>query len=69
MKPQKAQPVSATIGWKLLERIAEYYEFPSVVFLGGLEQFKHRTRKESVRFKRLEFQRKLKELFEEYYGD
>jgi len=40
------------IEWKLLARIAEYYQFPSAVFLGNLDRFKgHKTRNKALRRK------------------
>ena len=36
---------------RLLNRIAEYYEFPFAVFLGNLKIFKHKTRNQALRKK------------------
>ena len=46
---------------KLLNRIAEYYEFPLAVFLGNLKIFKHKTRNQALRRKADLFD-KIKEL-------
>ena len=54
---------------KLLERIAEYYEFPMAVFFSNTKAFKGKTRIESKLKKIKEFEKKLKELMEDYFGD
>ena len=60
-----AKKLKVEIEWKLLERIAEYYQFPSAVFLGNLDIFKHapKTRDEVFR-KKVELFDKIKELTE-----
>lgn len=35
-----AKDLKVEIKWKLLQRIAEFYEFPSAVFLGNKKMFK-----------------------------
>lgn len=60
-----AKKLKIEIEWKLLERIAEYYEFPSAVFLGNVKVFpKAKTRNESWR-KKAELFDKIRELCEE----
>ena len=52
------------IEWKLLERIAEFYEFPSAVFLGNMKIFpKCKTRRESFR-KKAQLYDKIKEVID-----
>ena len=60
-------PVEVTIKWSLLERIAEYYEFPSAVFLlKDRSAFPEnvRTRKENIMWKAERYDR-IKEITEE----
>ena len=47
------------IEWKLLARIAEYYQFPSAVFLGNMKMFRHKTRSKAWR-KKAELYDKIK---------
>ncbi len=47
------------IEWKLLERIAEYYQFPSAVFLGNKKMFRHKTRNQAFK-KKVELYDKIK---------
>lgn len=49
---------------KLLERIAEYYEFPLAVFFGNVKMFGDRTRNVALR-KKAGIYDKIKELMEE----
>lgn len=50
------------IEWKLLERIAKYYEFPVAVFLGNMKAFpKGKTRNEVLK-KKAELYDKIKEI-------
>jgi len=57
------------IEWKLLERIAEFYEFPTAVFLGNLKIFpKSKTRNESFR-KKAQLYDKIKEIIEDEQDD
>jgi len=50
------------IEWKLLERIAEFYEFPSAVFLGNMKIFpKCKTRNKLFK-KKAELYDKIKDL-------
>ena len=51
----------------LLERIAEYYEFPFAVFLGSEKMFKAKTRAKSILKKNREFEIRLIELIDEYF--
>lgn len=51
------------IEWKLLERIAEYYEFPVAVFLGNNKMFKDKTRSKALR-REAELYNKIKEIVE-----
>jgi len=64
------KPLTVTIRWSCLERIAEYYEFPSAVFLLGEDNWKEhpRTRNQELHLKSQEFKKKLDDLVEEYYG-
>lgn len=59
------KPLNIEIEWKFLERIAEYYQFPSAVFLGDSHMFKYKTRDDALK-KKAEFFDKVKELFEEH---
>ena len=53
------------VEWKLLERIAEFYQFPTTVFLGNLKVFpKRKTREDSFR-KKAELFDKIKEGIED----
>ena len=36
--------IKVEVEWKLLQRIAEYYQFPSAVFLGSNDMFKHQPK-------------------------
>jgi hypothetical protein len=55
---------------KLLERISEYYQFPLAVFFMKADDIsKARTRNDARLNRILEFEEKLKELIEEYFGD
>ena len=40
------KPLKVELEWSLLERIAEYYQFPSAVFLGNKKMFKAKTAEE-----------------------
>ena len=53
------------IEWKLLKRIASYYQFPSAVFLGNMDMFKEKpkTRSQALR-KKAELYDKIKDLME-----
>ena len=53
-----AKNFKVEIDWKLLERIAEFYEFPVVVFLGNKKMFKSKTRENYFR-KKLEKIKKI----------
>ncbi|MBM4137821.1 MAG: hypothetical protein FJ241_13490 [Nitrospira sp.] len=56
-----------SIEWRLLQRIAEYYQFPSAVFLMPFKNFpKEKTREDGVLNNANEFREKLNALFEEY---
>jgi methylglyoxal synthase len=58
-----------TVKWSLLQRVAEYYQFPVAVFLGSAEMLpKERTREESFAKRYKEFAEKVKLLTEEYFG-
>lgn len=57
------------IDLKLLERIAEYYEFPLAVFFGNEKCFTTKRRGDFLIVRAKEFQEKLNALVEEYYGD
>ena len=48
---------------KLLEKIADYYEFPMAVFFSEAKHFKG-TRKENLRKKVTEFKRELTKLID-----
>jgi len=61
MKKDQKTPLKVTIEWKLLERIAEYYEFPSTVFVGNVEVFEHKTRNEAI-FKMAKKYEKIRDL-------
>lgn len=62
-----AKKLKVEIEWKLLERIAEYYKFPSAVFLGNLDVFKHAPKtRDKVFRKKVELFDKIKELTEEF---
>ena len=54
------------IEWRLLERIAEFYEFPVGVFLSNFDNFREfpKTRKESLQ-KKAEMFDKIKEIIED----
>lgn len=58
-----------SIDLELLERIAEYYEFPLAVFFSDIKCFKHKTRKESKLKRIKDFEKELNDLFKEYFGD
>jgi hypothetical protein len=57
------------IDLNLLERIAEYYEFPFAVFFSDIKSFKNKTRTESKLKRIKDFENKLAQLFNEYFGD
>lgn len=59
-------PLKVEIEWKHLEKIAEFYEFPIIVFLGNDGRFppSKLTRNEIIR-KKAELFDKLKDIFEE----
>jgi len=50
--------------WSFLQRIAEYYEFPSAVFLGNKKVFRTKTRSQALKKKAQLFD-KIKELVEQ----
>ena len=60
------KPLRVTIEWQLLERIAEFYEFPCAIFLGNMDCFKDlpKTREESLIKNSHKFD-KIKEIVEE----
>ena len=58
------KPLKVELEWKLLERIAEYYQFPSAVFLGNKKMFRHKTRNQALTKKAQLFD-KIKELVEQ----
>ena len=39
------------IEWELLERIADYYQFPVAIFLADIKVFKNKTRNEALQQK------------------
>ena len=39
------------IEWELLERIADYYQFPVAIFLTDIKVFKNKTRNEALQQK------------------
>ena len=53
-----AKNFKVEIDWKLLKRIAEFYEFPVAVFLGNKKMFKGKTRGDYFR-KKLERIKKI----------
>lgn len=59
------------IKWSVLQRIAEYYQFPVAVFLGDgiLQRMKEKTRQESLVKKARDFGNEIKDLVREFYGD
>lgn len=63
---KKEKPLEVTLKWKLLERIAEYYEFPTAVFLSDINNFDSlpKTRNETFRQKAEKFD-KIKDIFED----
>mgnify|MGYP001564198017 FL=1 len=61
------KPLKVTLAWKFLERIAEYYEFPSAVFLGNRKMFKEKTRKESLRKVFHNFKMRMTALIDEFF--
>jgi len=52
------------VEWKLLERIAQFYKFPSAVFLGNMKMFKYKTRNQALR-RKAELYDKIKEIIDE----
>jgi hypothetical protein len=61
------KPLKVEIEWKHLQRIAEYYQFPSAVFLSDLKLFTHKTRHESLKQKAELFD-KIKDLVRQTEG-
>ena len=62
----KEKPLKVEIEWQLLERIAEYYQFPVAVFCGNRGMFKEQPKTRDETFKRkLEAFDKIKEIIEE----
>ena len=57
----REESLKVELEWKFLQRIAEFYEFPSAVFLGNAKMFKHKTRSQVLRNKAELFD-KIKEL-------
>lgn len=64
-KSKKVKEIVIKIG--LLERIAEFYEFPFAVFFGDEKMFKAKTRVKSILKRNREFKEKLIELIDEYF--
>jgi hypothetical protein len=60
------EPVEITLKWEWLQRIAEYYEFPTAMFFGNIEMLKNhpKTRTEQNKIKADRYD-KIKELIEE----
>lgn len=58
------KPLKVEIEWSYLQRIAEYYQFPSAVFLGNKKIFGHKTRSQALTKKAQLFD-KIKELVEQ----
>ena len=64
------KPMTVSIELKKLQRIAKYYQFPMAVFFSPVSAFKGgKTREDRTLQRTLDFQNKIKELFEEYLGD
>jgi hypothetical protein len=63
---KKKKELALVLEMKLLQRIAEYYEFPVAVFFSNLDNFKKesRTRNEAL-FKIAEKYDKIKDIIEE----
>ena len=59
----KQKKFKVEIEWELLDRIAEFYEFPKSVFFGNKKMFKHKT-KYKVLKKKAELFDKIKQLLE-----
>ena len=59
----KKKKLKVEIEWKLLERIAKFYQFPSVVFFGNKKVFKHKTRNQVLR-KKAELYDKIKSIID-----
>ncbi len=59
----KKKKLKIEVEWALLERIAEYYEFPTTVFLANKIIFKEKTRIKSLS-RKAELLDKIKELIE-----
>ena len=65
---KKKNSLRVEIEWKLLKRIAEFYEFPAAVFLGDIQIFpKCKTRNESFR-KKAQLYNKIKEVIKEEFN-
>lgn len=60
----KPTELEVTLKWKFLERIAEFYEFPSAVFLGNEKMFNTKTRYEGLLNRANAFD-KIQEIVEE----
>ena len=67
----KKKDVKIEVKWSVLERIAQYYQFPVAVFLGDgiLQRIKEKTRQEAFIKKAKEFEREVRELVEDFYGE
>ena len=60
---KKMKKLKVEIEWKLLQRIAEYYQFPSAVFLGDKKMFRHKTRNKALS-KKAELYDKIKAIID-----
>ena len=68
---EEKKPVKVEVEWAVLERIAQYYQFPTAVFLFKDTKgvFIEPTRDEAVLKQMKELRAKLNDLFEQYLGD
>ena len=60
-----SKDLEVKIKWKLLERIAEYYEFPVAVFLHDIKNFPKQATRNGELKRKAELFDKIKELVEE----
>jgi len=68
-KMNRDKSFNVIVSWKVLERVASYYEFPVTVFFTNVENFPSGTRNNELLRKAKEFERRVKVLVKEYFGD
>jgi hypothetical protein len=60
------EPVEITLKWEWLQRLAEYYEFPTAMFFGTIEMLKNKSKTRTEELERkANLYDEIKELIEE----